>query len=453
MESSIFREYDIRGKYPQEIDETAAEAIAEAFARVYKINKIALGRDKRSESEVIYKPIIRGLARAGCQIYDMKEESTPGLQFAVGDAGMDGGIMVTASHNPTGYTGMKMVDKNGLAVGMRSGLAKVQVMAVKILKQTGKKPVRTAKIKELEIFSRYYKSAFSLIDHRKIENLKIVLDASGGSAAKLVDYAFVRIPGRVTKMNFRKDRFRDHGLNPMLPANRRSIEKEVVREEADLGIIWDGDGDRMLFIDERGKFVEPYYINCLLVQLVLTKIKELKLKNRKIVVDSRMRLAVSRIIRENGGEAIVCRSGYANLVKKMKEERVLFGCENSGHYLLNFRLFGGRNFVYGDGIIPALMIIEYLSASGLKISQAVAPFKKAYKISGEINLENRKFEKFSGQVKKKFAKAKFDVFDGMGVSGDGWFFSVRQSKTEPLVRVNIEADNAKTLSEIKSKLL
>jgi phosphomannomutase len=229
----------------------------------------------------------------------------------------------------------------------------------------------------------------------------------------------------------------------------------VRKEKADLGIIWDGDGDRIIFIDDNGKFIEPYYINCLLSKIFLEKFESLKIKNKKVVVDARLRLAINEAIVKNEGKVVVSRSGYTNFIMEMKKNKALFGCENSGHYFLNFLLWQGEknNFVFSDGIIPAFVVIEYLSINDIKLSRALAPFKKAYKISGEINLENKKFDKLSEKIIKKFSAYKPDISDGLSFNGDGWFFNIRPSNTEPLVRLNIEADSKKTVEDIKRKLI
>lgn len=449
INKSIFREYDIRGKYPDEINEQIAEAVSGAFAIDFKIKKIALAKDKRPQSDRIYEHVKAGLLKAGCEIFEMGQQSTPELYFAVGFKKLDGGLMVTASHNPNGYTGLKLVNKNGLAIGNKNGLVGVAERAQKILDKKIILKNSRKKIKQLDILSDYYKFVYSFIDCEKLKNLNTVLDVSGGSAAKIVEYFFIRMSGQNIKMNFRKDKFKDHGLNPMLPENYKNIEREVLKSKSDLGIIWDGDGDRVIFIDDKGKFIEPYYINCLLAEIFLSKIK----KNKKIVIDGRMQLAIKKVITENQGQAIVSRSGYSNLVTEMQKQKILFGCENSGHYLFNLSLvYDGKNFICGDGIIPALMIIEYLSEKGLKISDAVEVFKKEFKISGEINLKNNNFAKSALKLKKQF-KFDIDETDGISIGNDKWFFNARKSNTEPLIRINIEAKEKKKIIELKKQLI
>ena len=307
----------------------------------------------------------------------------------------------------------------------------------------------------MEILKEYYNFVFEIVDRKKIGNLKIVLDASGGSAAKIIEYFFIRIPGRTTKMNFRKDKYSDHGPNPMLQENRRPIEKEVRKQKAHLGIIWDGDGDRIIFIDEKGRFVLPYYANCLLSKIFLEKSKEIKLKNKKVVVDGRIQMAIKKVIESSGGVSVTSRSGYPNIVNAMKVERASFGCENSGHYFLNFLLSRKekKNFTFGDGIMPALLVIEYLSNHNIKFSEAIAPFKKEYKISGEINVENKNFEKLSRKFIAKYKDLRIDLSDGISVFAPDFFLNIRRSVTEPLVRLNIEAVNSKLLEEVKKDAL
>ena len=377
MDKSIFREYDIRGTYPEQINDNDAKIIAYLFAKKYKLKKVVIALDKRSESLPIYHGAIDGFSSAGCQISTLGVDSTPSLSFAVGVGDFDGGIMVTASHNPSGYAGMKLFVRGGKLIGMSTGLDKILSQALR----TKSVPKATRKqVKEISVLQDYHNFVFKIIDVSKIKNLKLVLDASSGSSAKAVEYFFLRIPGRTIKMNFRKDKFKDHGLNPLLPENRKYIESEVRKSKSDLGIIWDGDGDRAIFIDEKGKFIEPYYINCFLAKLFLSKMKEMKIKNKKIAIDSRLGLAMKQVTEENGGEPCSIRSGYSNIVRAMIEKKIYFGCENSGHFFVNALFAGKINAACAEGIIPAVLIIEYLSETGIKFSKAISEFEKMYQI-------------------------------------------------------------------------
>ena len=252
-------------------------------------------------------------------------------------------------------------------------------------------------------------------------------------------------------MNFRPhDEYPDHDLNPMLEENRQSIKKEVKKQQADLGLIWDGDGDRALFISEKGEFIQPYYLNCLLCSIILKK-----KKNLTVLIDARLPLGLAQEIKVRGGQPFVNRSGHTNILKSMKEKKLIFGCENSGHYFFDLSFFkrGNKLFSFSDGIIPALLIIEHLGVSHQTISQAIKPFMEKYHISGEINIKNVDYQKLAARIKNRYRGHKFSNLDGLSVFGTDWFINVRPSHTEPLVRVNIEGRDKKTVGKIKREIL
>jgi len=441
---SIFKEYDIRGQYPGELDLTTAYSIGRAFILALKAKKIAVACDRREESAAIMPAFLRGVKDAGCQIFYLGVNSTPAVFFAVKDRGLDGGVAFTASHNPAGYTGLKLCDKNGSLLGLNTGIDKIRQLAEKIVvpKTDDFKMVKTTNI---DISEEYYKFAGHIIDLKKIRGFKIVLDASGGSGARLADYFFVRLHSKIIKMNFKAgDKFVDHGPNPMLTKNQKSATDAVKKNRADLAVIFDGDGDRCIFIDGQGKFINPYFINCLLAEIILKKYQKIA-----IAIDARLQLGLNEVIKKSGGTPIISRSGYANLVKLMRNKKTLFGCENSGHYFFNFKMVDKKtNFVFGDAIIPILLILEYLKFHNLSLTEAVSEFKKRYFISGELNYEGINFSQLEKKLVKKYAGYKTDNLDGLSIYNDEWFVNMRPSKTEPLVRLNIEAKHKTTLTKI-----
>lgn len=449
----IFKEYDIRGKYPEEIKPGDGYFLGLALARAYKLKKIILARDQRPESKFLAADFAQGLLAAGVKIFDLGVDATPAMFFGVGINNFPAGAMVTASHNPKGHTGIKMCAENGLLLGAKTGLSRIVKLAEA---QSAKIKKTKTNRREFSVLADYYRFVFSLIGHGKIKGFKLVLDNSGGSGAKLIDHIFVRLSSRVIKMNFRpRDKYPDHDLNPMLAKNHYSLQKEVKKQKAHLGVIWDGDADRCLLVDGRGNFVEPFYFNCLLAKIVLEKLRELGFVRPKIVIDARLPLGLSRVIKENGGQAVVGRAGYANLVRLIQAKKILFGCENSGHYFFNFLIKNrNKNYVYGDGILPVLLLLEYLAERHLSLEEAVAPYQKKYFISGEINLTVKlKFEKIKAKIKKQYNAYRLEEIDGLSVYGGSWFFNLRPSKTEPLARLNIEASSKKEVAEVKKGVL
>lgn len=450
INSSIFREYDIRGKYPQEISEKTAYALGFAFAKFLKAKKIVVGRDARAESEEVFWAFIAGLSKAGVRVSSLGICATPELFFAVGAKKFDGGCMVTASHSPIGQTGFKLCDARGRSFGMSNDLGKIAKLADRVKADSLNK--LKGEIEFISISLEYKKFLRSVVDFKKFTGLKIALDASSGSGARLAEEVFADLPVYSRRMNFHVgDRYPDHGPNPLLKENQESIIKEVKKFKADVGIIFDGDADRAIFIDEAGVLVEPYHINCLLSEIVLSK-----KKRQKLIVDARLDLGIRNVIETSGGKAISHRSGYTNIIRTMESKKIIFGCENSGHFMFNFSwIKGGKNYAYGEAILPILMILEYLKSKKISLSKAVAEFRKNYPVSGEINIEVKDFDKLKMKIKQDFKGEAFSEIDGLSVTAKSkeWFFNIRPSHTEPLVRLNIEARNIKVLEGIKGQLL
>lgn len=445
IDKQIFKEYDIRGRYPEEIDQQSGYQIGRAFARYKKLKRVVVARDFRPESEHLSHFFIKGLREAGCKVYDLGVDSTPALFFAVKSGRFDGGAIITASHNPAGYTGIKMCGSDGVVLGKSTGLARVAALAEKKYY----KNKHLGQIKKIGILKNYFNHITKFVDKNKIKGFRLVVDSSGGSGSRILDYVFNRISSKVVKMNFKPfDKYPDHGLNPMLPQNYASIRKEVVKTKSHLGILADGDADRSVFIDGQGRFIHPFYLNCLLAKIILDKKPGIT-----ILIDARLPWGLSEVIKKAGGKVLVHRAGYANIVKTMKSKQLFYGCENSGHYMFNLKYIDGDNYVYGDAIIPVLMILEYLSENNLSLAQAIKPFRNRYLISGEINIKGVDFDKVSQKLKVKYKKNKQNQIDGLSVYGDQWFFNLRSSHTEPLVRLNIEARSSRGLLKIKKDLM
>ncbi len=447
INEKIFRGYDVRGRYPQEINEKAAYRLGRAFAMFKKAKKIVIARDLREESKKILPFFIGGAGSLGAEIYDLGVNSTSALSFAVKAKKMNAGAIATASHNPRGYAGLKLIDEKGISIGFKTGLQKIMRLAQKI---EAPRMMPKIKVKKIGVESRYVNFIFSLVDLKKLKSAKLVLDASGGSGAKIAKYVFDRLPVKTVRMNFQSgDKYLDHSLNPMLAASQRLAKKAVQEKKADLGLIWDGDGDRVIFIDDRGEFVNPYHLNCLLSEIVLQSKKKIG-----IVIDARLVLGISVVIKNAGGKPIINEAGSANIIKTMQKKKLLFGCENSGHYYFNFRFKTGEkeNFVFSDAILPALMVLEYLKVNRLSLSEAIARFKERYFISGELNFKVNDFAALADKTKVRYRGCKMSKVDGLSVFGPDWFFNLRPSRTEPLARVNIEAEKKSRINEIKQEL-
>lgn len=454
---AIFREYDIRGKYPQDIDKNTAYRLGRAFVLALNAKVIAVGRDRRVESAKLMPSFISGARSCGCLVYQLGVCSTPELSLAVGIKKMAGGAIMTASHNPQGWAGVKLYNSSGVPLGLKTGLQDViKLLDYKDVKTNHK--IKKSTIKKLKVVTDYYRLVTSKTNRRKIKPFNLVLDASGGSGDGLVGYVFSCLTAKIIKINFRAgDKYIDHGLNPLLAGNQREVKKAIKKNRADLGVIWDGDADRVVFVDGLGQFVHPYYINCLLSKIILAKKPGLKL-----LIDARMPAGPSEIIKQYGGRPIVNRSGTANIIQAMIKREILFGCENSGHYFFNFKFYGAKknNYIYSDSVLPVLLIMEYLADKKLSLAEAIADFRRQYLISGEINFKVNNFSKLKSAIKKEYRGYKSATVDGVSVYGPslavgnaGWFFNLRPSHTEPLARLNIEAKNQIVLKKLKQQLL
>jgi phosphomannomutase len=455
IDQKIFKEYDIRGKYPEQLNEATAYALGLAFARLNKYKKVIIGRDNRVESENFFWPLLAGLTAGNVQVYDVGVCATPELFFAIGKKNNIYGAMVTASHSPQGETGVKFCDNRGVVFGLNTGLKKIKSLtekkAIKLKKQKNKFIINHERVKFCSFARDYRDFVLSFVKPTKLEGLKIILDASNGSGGRLAETVFSSLPIKTTYMNFRpNDNFIDHNLNPLLSESQKPIGKEIKKRKADLGIIFDGDADRAIFVDEKGKFIEPYYINCLLSEIILTTYKEIE-----IVIDGRLSLLLPKLIKSKGGRVLRHRAGYANIIKTMSENKLLFGCENSGHFMFNFLLKEKKNFAYGDAIIPILLVMEFLNRKKIKLSQAVEKYHKLSAISGELNFKTADFDKIVKNIKDYYSDSLFDNLDGLSVWSKAgyWFFNLRPSHTEPLIRLNIEADDMKKVKELKRKLV
>ncbi|MFA6918667.1 MAG: hypothetical protein WC244_00950 [Patescibacteria group bacterium] len=448
----IFKEYDIRGIYPAEINNEDGYRLGYAFVKFKKLKTIAVCKDKRIESAKLSKPFIQGAYDAGAKIFDLGVNCTPALFFAVGVKKFDGGVMITPSHNPNGYTGLKFCTVDGVPIGLKTGLKELQKIAnAMVIKPLRKKAI----VKKISIAGEYEKYCRSIVDFSHIQDLNVILDASDGAGSIMASHIFSKLKIKKTKINFVKgDKYPTHGLNPMLQESRDLLCSEVKKQKADLGIIWDGDADRCIFVDDQGVSVNSYHINCLLYQIMLLKYGSLK-PGLPLVLDARLPVNISEMIVKMGGKPVVNRSGYTNILKKMQNKKYLFGSENSGHYFLNF-LFSKelkKNYVFGDGIIPALLVMEYLAMSGLKLSEAIKIYRDKFVISGEINLKIGNFEKVKNKLSTMYKNYEQKNIDGLSVYGQGWFFNVRSSNTEPLVRLNVESQSIKVMEKEKVKLL
>ncbi len=438
LDPKVFKAYDVRGIYPDDLDEAGAYAIGRAYVEQFEPRRIAVGRDMRLSSPLMAAEVIRGAAEAGAEVLDLGLVGTEMVYFAVGELELDGGIEVTASHNSKEYTGMKIVRRGALPVGGESGLLDVRDRAVKIGDRAS--AAAEGRVAPYDIWPAYVDRVLSFIDVSAVRPLKVVIDAANGMAGAMLPPVLERLPIEAVPCYFDPDgSFPNHEPNPLLPENREFIIRKTLEEGADLGVAFDGDADRCFFVDDTGEFVPGDFATALLAESVLAKEP-----GAKIIYDLRASWAVPETIERAGGTPLVNRVGHAYIKHRMRKEDAAFGGEVSGHYYF-------REFSQADsGVVPFLLMLELVSKSGRRLSEILKPYRGEYFITGEINTPVADVALKLQELKEHYASTgTVSHLDGVSVDADDWHFNVRPSNTEPLLRLNLEARGSQELMEAK----
>ena len=439
LDPKVFKAYDVRGIYPDELDESGAEAIGRAYVEQFEPRRMAVGRDMRLSSPTMQEALMRGAASAGADVLDLGLVGTEMVYFAVGSLGLEGGAMVTASHNPKEYTGMKMVRRGALPVGGESGLLDVRDRAL-----TDDAPAGTqGKIEEHDIWPAYVDRVLSFVDLPAIKPLKVVIDAANGMAGTMLPPVLERLPIETVRCYFEPDgSFPNHEPNPLLPANREFIVRKTLEEGADLGVAFDGDADRCFFVDDSGEFVPGDFVTALFAESVLEKEP-----GAKVIYDVRASRAVPGTIERAGGVPLMNRVGHAFIKARMRKEDAAFAGEVSGHYYF-------RDFSQADsGVVPFLLMLELISKRGRPLSEILAPLRARYFITGEINTPVPDVALKLQELKERYADGRVSHLDGISVDFDDWHFNVRPSNTEPLLRLNLEAMSELLMEQKRDEVL
>jgi phosphomannomutase len=431
--AGIFKAYDVRGLYGSEMDETTALALGRAFARVLARLRgkqpaelrIGLGRDMRLTAPAMAERLREGLLAEGAAVLDAGMVATEVLYHLVGSRDLDGGAMVTASHNPKAYTGVKLVREGALPLSGDAGIGEVRS---EIEHGLGPAP-GGGSFERVDVWGEFAEHALSFIDPAKVKPMKLVVDGGNGMAGPMVGPILRRLDLDLEEMYFEPDgEFPDHEPNPLLEENRRLIIERVRSSGADLGIAWDGDADRCFFIDGDGVFCDGDFVCALLARAALAKDP-----GATILYDPRSSRAVPDLVAAEGGRSDLSRVGHAFFKKRMREEDAIFGGEVSGHYYF-------RDFWCADsGTIPALLILELLSVDGRSLAQLMAEFRSRYFISGEINSEVADQGAKMEEIAALHPDAEITRLDGISIDYPDWHFNVRPSNTEPLLRLNLES--------------
>ncbi|HEY2435109.1 MAG TPA: phosphomannomutase/phosphoglucomutase [Vicinamibacterales bacterium] len=442
---NIFKAYDVRGLYPQEVNEDAARLIGRGFVAYLHAKRIAVSRDMRLSSPSIAAAFIEGARQQGADVVDYGMMGTDMLYFAVARDGHDGGVQITASHNPKEYNGIKMVRRDAFPLSGESGIDDIRDMiAANQLPPPAPEP---GSLSTASVVDDYVKHVLSFVDLSIIRPFKVVLDAGSGIAGMMAPLIFAHIPTKtLTTLCFEVDgTFPNHEANPLIEENRRDITARVIAEKADIGIAWDGDADRCFFIDGAGQFVAGDFITALLAEAFL-----IKHPGAKIVYDVRASYAVKDTAARYGSEALMNRVGHAFFKRRMREDNAIFGGEVTGHYY--FR----DNFYADNGFIPALLILELMSRKGQTLRELLAPLREKYFISGEINTRvsdvKKAQEKIDG-LAAKYQAGKVYSMDGISAEFPDWHFNVRGSNTEPMLRLNLEATSEELMRAKRDEVL
>ncbi len=425
--AAAFKAYDIRGRVPDELNETVAYRLGRAYADQLQARRVVLGRDIRHSSETLLKALALGLNHGGAEVFDLGLCGTEEVYFATFHAGFDGGIMVTASHNPIDYNGMKLVRAGAQPISGDSGLRELQ----RAVESSTATPRGQAQLKPLDLRADYVRHLLGYVDVAALKPLKIVVNAGNGTAGLVVDALSPHLPFELIRVHHEPDADFPNGIpNPLLPENRAATADAVRAHSADLGVAWDGDFDRCFLFDAQGTFIEGYYIVGLLAQAMLKREA-----GAKIIHDPRLSWNTIDLVEAAGGIAVQSKTGHAFIKERMRLENAIYGGEMSAHHYF-------RDFAYCDnGMIPWLLVAALMSGSGCSLAELVGERMTKFPASGEINRKVRNIDVVLARIEMEYAgnALHVDRTDGLSLEYADWRFNLRGSNTEPVLRLNVEA--------------
>jgi len=444
ISAEVFKAYDVRGLYPEEVTEELFRQLGRSFVAFLGPGRYAVTRDMRVSSPALTRAFIEGAVAQGGHVVDYGLAGTDMMYFAVAADGLDGGAQVTASHNPGQYNGCKLVRKDAFPLSGESGIREMKemILAGRIPRPGG----APGSLERGEMMDRYIGHVMTFIDERAITPFNVVLDAGSGVAGFIAPPMFDRLPCKTTRLCFEVDgTFPNHEANPLIEENRRDITERVIADRADIGIAWDGDADRCFFIDGSGEFIAGDFITALLAESFL-----MKEPGSTIIYDVRASYAVKDTVAKYNGHALMNRVGHAFIKRRMREENAIFGGEVTGHYY--FR----DNFYADNGFIPALLILELMSQKGQSLRDLLQPLREKYFISGEINTRLASIDLAAEKIDtlaREYAHGNVYRLDGVSAEFDDWHFNVRASNTEPLLRLNLEGLTPEIMEKRRDEVL
>jgi len=440
MDESIFKSYDIRGIYPGQLNEDVSYKVGRGLVEYLKPQKIVVGRDVRTSSESLADALIKGIIEGGVDVVDIGLCSTDGLYFAVGKFKYDGGVMITASHNPPQYNGMKICRSKAVPLSGREGLDRIKKM---ILENDFSMTNKIGKVTKYSIDQDYTSHVLSFIDIKRIKPFRIVIDAGNGIAGKTVPQVFKSLPCEVIPLYFELDgTFPNHLASPIEPENTITLRERVIKEKADLGAAFDGDADRMFLVDEKAQVLGGDMVTALVAKNLLKKEK-----GATVLYNLVCSKTVPEVIQQAGGKSVRTQVGHALIKPLMKKYDAVFGGEHSGHFY--FR----KNWFADSGLIALLVCLELISEENNPLSSLIKLIDHYFR-SGEINSQVKDIPGKLKQIEEKYSGlGRADYLDGLTMDFEDWWFSLRPSNTEPLLRLNIEAKNKDLLEYKKEELL
>lgn len=439
LSSKGFGAYDIRGVYPEEVNEELAYRIGRSFGKLFDAKKVAVGHDIRLSGPSLRDALIKGLTEAGCDAVDIGQCGTEMIYFATAHLKLDGGIMITASHNPKQYNGMKLVRRESRPISSDTGLKELE----KTVMEGDFSPLSgpTGKVEKKDIMADYIDHLLTYVDVSRLQPLKIVVNTGNGAAGPIINELEKHLPFQMVKVYNEPDGNFPNGVpNPILQENREATAKVVRESGADVGIAWDGDFDRCFLFDEKGGFIEGYYMVGFLAQAFLRKFQ-----GAKVIYDPRLVWNTIEIAEELGGTPVMCKSGHAFIKDRMRKENAVYGGEMSAHHYF-------RDFSFCDsGMIPWLLVLELISEAGRPLSALMQERMERYPVSGEINSKVADARAVLDKIEAKYGPAgKVTKVDGLSIEYPQWRFNLRMSNTEPVIRLNVETRHDKELLEEKT---
>jgi len=439
----IFKAYDIRGIVPTDFNPEIARKIIQAYIKLFNPKKVVVGKDVRESGPALFEAVVAAFTDAGINVVDIGTVSTDAFYFAVGELPVDGGLTISASHNPREYNGFNFCKKGADPLSSQNGLYDIRDMVIKGVDDIVSDKKGT--VEKVDVTDQFLKRVFSFVNSEDIKPFKVVANGNFGVDVKLLQRSkeLFNLPITIVPLNGEPDgTFPKGPPNPLLPENRKETLELITKEKADIGVSWDADGDRCFFADETGTFIEGYFITAILATEILKKTP-----GATILIDPRLVWATTDAITEAGGKVVVTKPGMTIIPENMKKHEAVFAGEMSSHFYFK------ENYYRDNGLLPLFLILEMMTKYDKKLSELAAPYTTKYFISGEINFETEKKDEIIELITQKYSDGKHEFIDGLSVEYPDWRFNLRKSNTEPLLRINVEARSKEKMEEKRDELV